>query len=172
MRPGFTMSIGLLLVMMVASTAPAGATSPSDVEMNVLICAPWSDPAHCYEGDRGIFEARGPAVQQGLLCANGWVEAESTRVSGRPEYYNVGAIGVITCSDGSGTFRIRLQNRQSPDPESGPPGRSGNPLRWIVFGGTAQYARLHGAGYGFALDPGGWEHADVYVGGVHLEPGG
>ena len=69
MRSRLTLLIGLVLVVMVASLAPAGATKPLEFKMQALIRAEWSSPEHCVEGTDG----------PGLFTAWGWRSQEPSQ---------------------------------------------------------------------------------------------
>ena len=89
--------------LLVAMAAPAGATPPTEVGIEVetsLLGAP------------SPFVVSGPAADDGLVCDLGLVVDESLLVSGfSPNGFNAHVVKQFTCADGSGEFFVNLQAR-------------------------------------------------------------
>lgn len=140
--------------LLVAMAVPAGATPPTEVGIEVetsLLGAP------------SPFIASGPAVDEGLVCDTGIVVDDSTKAQGfSPNGFNVQAIKLFECDDGSGEFFVNLQARID--------FRKGVTFNWNVLSGTNAYENLHGAGSGVGLDICGPDCVfDVYEGGLHID---
>ena len=144
----------VVATLFVAMAAPAGATSPRGVDIEVessLLGAP------------SPFVASGPAVDDGLICDTGTVVEASGKVTGFSENgFNWKGIKHFTCEDGSGEFFVNLQARID--------FTKGTTFNWNVISGTGAYEELHGAGGGVGLDICGPDCVfDVYEGGLHID---
>ena len=144
----------VVATLFVAMATPASATPPSGVNIEVessLLGAP------------SPFVASGPAVDNGLICAEGTVVEASGMVTGSSQNgFNWHGIKYFTCDDGSGEFLVNLQARID--------FRKGTTFNWNVISGTGTYEDLHGAGGGVGLEICGPECVfDVYDGGVHVD---
>ena len=126
--------------------APAGATSPGDVEIVV-------------PGFEGPFVATGAAVDEGVVCGSGDVVTTFTKAAGFQSGFAVNlTVGKkFTCDDGSGTFSAKLQVRIN--------FAQGVAFRWVITGGTGDYEDLHGEGSGVV----GFPDTDIYQGGLHID---
>jgi hypothetical protein len=119
------------MVMLLVLPAAAVAAPPLDVTIEV----------DEYLGGGGTFNAVGPAVDDGLLCATGITSHVEVKVSNAPPWgSNLTVVKDFTCGDGSGTFRVKLQVRLFNDGHT--------TFHWVVIGGTSSYATLHGSGSG------------------------
>ncbi len=139
--------IGMAAVLLTGLVAaPAGATSPSDVEITV-------------PGFEGAFEATGTAVADGVVCGSGEVETTFTKFAGFQSGSGVNlTVGKeFSCDDDSGTFSAKLQVRIN--------FADGVAFKWVITGGTGDYADLRGAGSGFVAAP----DTDIYQGGLHID---
>jgi len=137
-----TATLGLLIFV---PLIPAGATAPADVEIVV-------------PGFEGPFEAMGPAVDEGVVCASGEVVTTYIEAAGFQSGIGVNlTVGKeFTCGDDSGTFSAKLQVRID---------RRGATSNWVIVDGTGMYERLHGAGSVFVVQ----EDTDIYQGGLHID---
>jgi len=140
--------------LLVVMAAPAGATPPTDVGIEVetsLLGAP------------SPFTASGPAVDDGLVCQTGTVVDASGKATGfSPTGFNFQGVKQFTCDDGSGEFFVNLQARID--------FRKGTTFNWNVLSGTGDYVDLHGAGSGIGLDICGPDCVfDIYEGGLHID---
>jgi hypothetical protein len=140
---------------MMALALPAGATSPSEVHIDVETSL---------LGGPGPFVASGPAVDAGLVCTDGMVVDASGKVTGfSPNGFNFQGVKHFTCDDGSGEFFVNLQARID--------FRKGITFQWNVLSGTGDYEDLDGAGSGVGLDICGPDCLlDRYDGGLHIDP--
>lgn len=152
MKRFFVLAVAASLLM--AMAAPAGATPPTDVHIEV---------ATSLSGDPSPFTASGPAVADGLVCDAGTVVDASGKVTGSsPTGFNFQGVKHFTCEDGSGEFFVNLQARID--------FRKGITFNWNVLRGTGDYADLHGAGSGVGLLLCGPDCVlDVYDGGLHID---
>jgi len=144
----------VVAILFVAVAAPVGATTPSEVQIEV---------ESYFSGAPGPFVASGPAVDDGVICAEGLVFEDSLKVTGfSPTGFNWQGIKHFTCEDGSGEFFVNLQARID--------FRKGTTFNWNVLSGTGEYEDLHGAGSGVGL-PGCGEGCvlDLYDGGLHID---
>jgi len=148
----------VLAILFVAVAAPVGATTPSDVIIEVessLLGAP------------SPFVASGPAKDDGLICESGLVVDASGKTTGFSQNgFNFSGIKHFTCDDGSGEFYVNLQARID--------FRKGITFNWNVLSGTGDYEKLHGAGSGIGIDgvPCGDPDLcvlDLYDGGLHID---
>ena len=155
--------LGVLMTLFAfALAAPASATTPLDVDIDVRVVIPADGPPS------GTFEATGPAVAAGLLCAEGTHRTLLEKFAGSSDVVvNATVITEFTCTDApfaGDTFITKAQLHA--DLTSGPPTWV---LRWVVKGGTGAFADLHGSGSG----TGGYVSAipltilDQYTGGLH-----
>ena len=140
--------------LLAALAAPAGATPPSDVGIEVetsLLGAP------------SPFVASGPAVDDGLICEEGTVVDASVKWTGFSKNgFNFKGIKAFTCDDDSGQFFINMRARIDY--------RKGTTFNWNVRSGTGAYEDLHGAGRGVGLLICGPDCVfDVYDGGLHID---
>ena len=136
----------------VALALPALAAPPSGVGFMVETSFGGPSP----------FTASGPAVDDGLVCAEGTVAQATAQVAGFSQNgFNFQGIKQFTCDDGSGEFFVNLQARID--------FRKGTTFSWNVLGGTGDYEDLHGAGSGVGIvgEPCGECVLDVYDGGLH-----
>jgi len=135
---------------MLALAAPAGATPPSGV--NIEVDTDISSP----------FTASGPAVDDGVVCASGVVEDVFFKASGFQSNTGVNfqIVKEFTCDDGSGDFSVKLQVRLLFDD-------SPATFNWNVVDGTGAYENLHGTGTGVGLPCDTCFVLDVYDGGLH-----
>jgi hypothetical protein len=139
-------------LLLIASLAPAGATPPSDVEIEV--------PS--FVAGTGTFVATGPAVDDEVVCGEGDTNDLSGTVGGNgPWGFNLWVIKEFTCDDGSGSFLVSLHARVF---NEGPIQTSFN---WVVIGGDGDYTNLHGSGKGFGLPSTVADVDDVYTGKMH-----
>lgn len=147
-----------VFVLIVVMAAPAGATPPSGVSIEVETS---------FSGDPAPFVASGPAVDDGLICSTGTVVDAEGKVTGFSNNgYNFQGIKHFTCADGSGEFDVNLQARIDYT--------DGVTFNWNVISGIEEYEDLHGAGHGVGIpgvpcgDP--YECVlDVYDGGLHID---
>jgi hypothetical protein len=150
------MIAAMAALLLVVWMAPAGATQPSDVTIEV---------EEDFIGSPAPFQASGPAVDDGLICETGTVVETSAMVTGiSPNGFNWLGIKHFTCDDFSGEFFVRMQAKVELD--------GGSTFRWAIVDGTGDYAGLHGSGSGVGLSgvPCGDPDLcilDVYEGGLH-----
>ena len=144
----------LTIAVMMALALPAGANPPSEVFIEV----------ETQFGPPGPFVASGPAVDAGLVCAEGTVVQESANVQGFSQNgFNFQGVKHFICDDGSGEFFVNMQARID--------FRKGVTFQWNVLSGTGDYVDLQGAGSGVGLDLCGPDCVlDVYDGGLHINP--
>lgn len=138
---------------------PVAATQPVDVQIvNGLSTIDWFGP----------FEASGPAVDDGIMCASGTVYNLGDRPwPTGPRYpdgfFTVGAFKGFVC-DGDepelDAFVVRLQARCYPG--------LGTVFTWEVLDGWGRFARLHGVGNGTG-SYGENLITDTYTGGMHID---
>lgn len=138
--------IAIVLIGLVAS--PAGATPPSDVEIEV-------------QGFVGPFDATGTAVDDGVVCPSG-VVTDVPDIFKAAGFQSNGGVNLtvgklFACEDGSGTFSAKLQVRID--------AQGAVSFRWVITGGTGDYENLHGGGSGFVVP----ENTDIYQGGLHVD---
>ena len=139
--------------------APVGATTPSDIQIDVETSLIGNDPSP--------FTASGPAVDDGLLCTGGTVVNDSGKVAGfSPNGFNFQGIKHFTCDDGSGEFLVNVQARID--------FRKGTTFNWNVLAGTLAYENLHGAGSGVGLGGVPCRNPDecvldLYDGALHID---
>lgn len=143
-----------VVAMAVGIAAPAGATPPSDVNIEVQ---------SSFFVTPNPFVASGPAVDDGVVCAEGTVVDDSAKVTGFSRNgFNFQGVKHFTCDDGSGEFFVNLRARID--------FRKGTTFNWNVLSGTGAYVDLHGAGSGLGLPLCGVDCVlDVYEGGLHID---
>jgi hypothetical protein len=148
----FYAALGVLIFALVVT--PAAAQSiPQEVTIYGITIIP--EDGFPY----GWFFAEGPAVEAGLICAEGETLDLDTFgtgwQSGKGVNYHVRK--QLTCSDGSGTFLINMQVRVD---------KKGDNANWNVLEGTGNYERVRGAGklVGYFME---WGVLDVYTGKLH-----
>jgi hypothetical protein len=160
--------LGVLLVLLAVSMAPASATKPLDVELDMTTF--FAKPPDLATG---FFTASGDAVDAGVMCPAGtkadlfpekWAGNSGTITNGQ-------VITEFTCTEGplaGDRFTIKLQLHID----------ARNPywtINWTVKGGTGAFADLHGSGNGmgslyfvpeFPFPIGA---LDVLDGGLHID---
>jgi hypothetical protein len=145
----------VVAIFIVLTAVPAMAAQPLEVQIEA--------PSTIDPEDADPFQAVGPAVDDGLLCASGEVFDLSGQASGPPEgsRLNIKVVKRFVCADGSGTFDVKLIAKL--DLTTGETTGS-----WVVAGGTGKFAALHGSGQlsGFPIEP-GVSILDVYDGKMH-----
>jgi hypothetical protein len=143
--------LALTVALTVVLTLPAGATPPSDVQIEV---------ESSFLGGASPFVASGPAVDAGLVCPEGDVFDASAQANGFSSTgFNFQGIKHFVCDDGSGDFIVSLQARID--------FQRGTTFYWNVLSGTGDYEDLHGAGSGVGLPCVPDCVLDVYDGGIH-----
>jgi hypothetical protein len=154
MRKKFLLLTLLWIVIFTLVATPATAQSiPQDVSIyGITIIPPDGFPY-------GWFFAEGPAVEAGLICAEGEtldLETFGTGWQG-DRGINFHARKLLTCSDGSGDFILNMQVRVD---------IKGDNANWNVLEGTGNYEELRGAGkmVGYFME---WGVLDVYTGKLH-----
>ena len=129
-------------------------------------------PSYFWDGTvpgHGTFNASGPAVDSGAMCDHGstqdWYTKAAPKMGQSPMGVNLQIVKEFYCSDGSGTFFVKLQVRI--DFLKWPT------FNWVIKGGTGDYEELKGNGNGFAAFP-IFNHGpdpigvyDVYEGKLH-----
>jgi hypothetical protein len=97
----------------------------------------------------GTFDASGPAVDEGLICASGTVD--DTRLIFAGGQSNRGAqIPVrktFTCDDGSGQIFVKIQVHLEF-------ATSTESFTWVILGGTGAYGGVNGSGQGTTVGDG------------------
>lgn len=151
---GRRMGIALACALLVAScgdSADGVGTSDRDVVIEALIVAP--------DGASGTFVASGPAVESGVVCAAGdWANVDFAFGAGDTNWFE----DEMSCSDGSGSFVVRVSDLGIPtleEPWTGP---------WAIIGGSGQYGDLQGSGEysgDFSVEPGIERYAGKVSGG-------
>jgi hypothetical protein len=107
----------------------------------------------------GPFWATGPAVDDGVICADGWTTDVSLAISGGGGGRNgFHVLKSFICGDGSGAFLLKLEVRTSPT--------GFGTYSWLVVGGTGAYLDLKGSGTGYGL-PADYGVHDLFFGGLH-----
>ena len=148
-----TLSILVAMMLLAVSVTTAFAAPPLSLHMEV-------DEVIGTSGE--TFFASGPAVSAGAVCPTGTVDDLSV-VASSPG----GATTILHvhnrfyCADASGTFDVRMVVRLDNSTHE-------TTARWVLYGGTGDYARLRGRGYlvGTPIVPGTSIH-DVYDGRVN-----
>jgi hypothetical protein len=155
------MFVLVLVALVVPSTAAAGGP-PLDIGIE----AP-TVPGPIGEVD-GMFRARGPAVDEGLVCESGETRLLDGSGTGwqSNQVVNFHVLKEFVCDDGSGSFFVKLEAHWNwvTQPEY-------NEFTWTIKGGTGDYEDLHGSGSGMGLyaDPDTPPDGvlDTYEGKVH-----
>ena len=107
----------------------------------------------------GDFAASGPAVDQGLICPAGTFVDTGLKFSGfqsRTGHVQLQVVKAFTCSDGSGTFAVKLQINA--DFNTGI-----EHFTWVAAGTSGDVASLQGAGTGSTV-PTDTGNINTYVG--------
>ena len=149
-----TIFVNMVLVLALAVSAVPAAASPPD---NVTIVSEMSVP-----DASGTFDASGPAVDAGIICAHGNVYDLEARAVG----YQSTRLTILfvhklfVCDDESGSFEMDLNVRLVYSPQE-------TTAQWRVVAGDEAYARLRGNGKLTAFYPGGEVVIDTYTGGLH-----
>ena len=163
--------LGVLLVLLAVSMAPARAKKPLDVELDLTTF--FAEPPDLATG---FFTASGDAVDAGVMCPAG------TKADLRPEKWagnsgtitNGQVITEFTCTEGplaGDRFTIKLQLHIDADAPMGPVWT----INWTVKGGTGAFADLHGSGNGMGSlyfveeVPFPIGALDVLSGGLHMD---
>jgi hypothetical protein len=138
--------LSLLASLLVAGTALAARPLAVDIVV---------DEYH-FDSTPEPFAATGPAVDAGLLCANGTVSDVSSSVSGAGPYTSIRALKRLSCPGGTIDIQltVRLDNSTHVTTAS-----------WRIAGGTGDFAGLQGRGSltGTPIVP-GESITDHYVG--------
>ena len=149
--------IALAMALALAAT-PAAAASPEAVSIDSHVVFNPDGPNY------GDFTASGPAVDSGLLCANGTFVDTGLRFAGFQSGHagrsdvQVQVVKTFTCADGSGTFVVKLQIQA--DFASGL-----ETFTWNALGGTGDYGDLRGSGSGSTVrDADGNGNTNTYAG--------
>ena len=132
-----------VLGLALAAAGPVSAASPTGVHIESHMTFNPDGP------NFGDFEASGPAVDAGLICASGTVDdvrlifagAQSGRKAQIPVWK------VFTCDDGSGTLLIKIQVHLEF-------ATSTESFSWVVLDGTGDYSDVHGSGGGSTVSDG------------------
>jgi hypothetical protein len=141
--PRVSLAVMTIGVLVLALGSPVAAAAPRGVE--IVSHMTFNPDGFNY----GTFEATGPAVDGGLVCASGTVD--DTRIifvgfqSNRSAQIPVRK--TFTCDDGSGTFFVKIQVHLEF-------ATSTEFFSWVVLGGTGDYADLSGAGSGTTVSDG------------------
>jgi len=138
MRKLIPMSVVATLLLVALPIVSAGAGTPwMEVEMVVEIHYDAGDPY-------GPFEAEGPAVDAGLICASGETLDIYSRDHTRNEegLSRFTVIKRFTCSDGTFDVRSNIINNQI---------RGFELVFWRVVDGTGAYEDLRGNGTAFGM---------------------
>ena len=132
-------ALGLALT----AAAPVLAAQPAAVHIE--------SPMHFNQGtfNTGSFEASGPAVDAGLICASGSVVDTRLILAGEESRrkIQIPVRKTFTCDDGSGSLFIKIQVHL--DLSTSTEGFS-----WVVQGGTGEYASVRGSGSGSTVSDG------------------
>jgi hypothetical protein len=134
---------------LVAMVGPVGAATPSPVTIVTV-----NDKTT----GTGTFQATGSAVESRLLCARGTV-VDTDHVFGGYESarkVQVQARKEFTCSDGSGTFFVKIQIHAVFGGDE--------PFSWVVQDGTGDYEGLGGAGDGVTSENTATSNVNSYEG--------
>jgi hypothetical protein len=125
------------ILSLAAFVAPVAAATPQQVTIVSHVTFNEDGPNY------GTFEASGPAVVGGLICASGTFVDTGISFSGFQSprgFVQLQVLKEFTCPE-SGTFLVKLQIKANFDTgiES---------FQWVVLGGTGDHASLHGSGRG------------------------
>ena len=137
------------------SVAPAAASAPE----NVTIVSEMSLSAAS-----GTFDASGPAVDAGVMCAQGDVYDLQYRAAGfqSNRLMNLFVHKLFVCADGTGTFEMDLNVRIVFSPPE-------TTAIWRVVDGDSSYLRLHGNGKLTAFPVNEDILIDTYTGSLHID---
>jgi hypothetical protein len=154
-RPLTALLGGLLATLMLAG--PGQAAAPAAV---VIVSHVTFNPDGPNFGD---FEASGPAVLSGAICAEGTFVDTFIKFSGFQSDRGVVQLQVakrMTCADDSGSFVVKLQIQANFDTgiES---------FSWVILGGDGAYTALRGSGSGSTVPEPPTGNINTYVGSVH-----
>jgi hypothetical protein len=119
-----TMTILGTLLALALTAGPVGAAAGATATIDVR---------SFFDGSGGTFTA-----DSDLLCDSG-TTTDSTLIAGNGRAITFHNLKTFDCSDGSGTFTLRLQAQVKPCSET----TSGV---WSVAGGTGAYENLRGTG--------------------------
>jgi hypothetical protein len=152
-----TRAIVAMLAAILALTAiagPVGAASPKSVTIVSHVTFNPDGPNY------GDFVATGSAVESDVICPSGTFVDIGLRFAGFQSDRGIVQLQVVkefTCSDGTGTFVVKLQIQANFDTgiES---------FTWAVLGGTGDYASLRGAGNGSTVPNPPIGNINTYVG--------
>ena len=126
-RTSAVLVVPLAAVLSAAASAPAAAAEPVEVVVDVP-----------FDGSPGSFTADGAG-----LCAGGTYADSAIRTTGAGRGHDRTLTfhldRTFTCSDGSGSFTVRISARWHPCDAT-------NAGSWVVLRGDGDYAGLHGAG--------------------------
>lgn len=149
----FVLMLSAISMGVLTAVAPVSATTPSAVHFDVPTVI----------GAVNNFTASGGAVDEGLICPTGQVIDLISMPAGFQSGIggNFLIVKEFVCDDGSGSFAVKLQVRLDFR-------RGTDTFSWVIFGGTSDYADLHGSGSGVGLF---FETfvLDLYDGGVHID---
>lgn len=107
----------------------------------------------------GPFAATGPAVDNGVVCPDGWTTDVSLDITGGGGgHTGFHVLKSFNCNDGSGSFLLKLEVRTSPT--------GIGTYSWLVVGGTGTYLDLKGSGTGYGV-PAGYGVNDLLFGSLH-----
>lgn len=151
MRRSLRVAVAFAAVALLLPTAALAAPRPPTLGVTFDVHTVFSET-------QWAFTAAGPAVEAGFICPDGTVADVFFSLIETPRGIHIQIIKQFTCTDGSGTFDVKLQVQLD---------KRGDHFLWTVVSGTDRYAALHGAGSGFGIAfEGGVE--DYYVGQVRL----
>lgn len=107
----------------------------------------------------GPFVATGPAVDNDLVCPDGSTTDVSLDISGGGGgHTGFHVLKDFICSDGSGSFLLKLEVRTS--------STGFGTYSWLVVGGTGAYLDLKGSGTGYGV-PADYGVNDLLFGSLH-----
>ena len=126
-RTSAVLVVPLAAAVSAVAAAPAAAAEPVEVVVDVP-----------FDGSPGSFTADGAG-----LCAGGTYTDSDIRTTGagrgRERTLTFHLDRTFTCSDGSGSFTVRISAHWQPCDAT-------NAGTWVVLRGNGDYADLHGAG--------------------------
>jgi hypothetical protein len=144
-----------MALVVVAGPVAAAAPQPVTIDSHVTFNA---------GGNSGDFTISGTAADSGLICASGtFVDTGISFAGWQSERAGRSVVQLqvrkaFTCSDGSGTFFVKLQIQA--DFSTGL-----ETFTWVVQGGTDDYAKLRGSGSGSTVrDADGNGNTNTYTG--------
>ena len=143
-----------LPIALLISAAPAAASVPDDITIVSTVS---------FSEAYGTFDAFGPAVEAGVICASGEVYDLSNRATGwqNGAFTNLFVHKLFTCADGSGAFEMDLNVRLDFSTMR-------TTATWRVVAGDADYTRLHGTGK-LTGEPVEGGIVDTYTGRLHID---